>query len=106
MRSSLRWMAALRGFVLTVAFLPAATAAMAQAGRRVWEPTSFGYAVLSTVVFGLLGIVMTIVGFKLFDAFVQFNLAQEICEKQNMAVAILCGAMVLGISIIVAVSIL
>jgi putative membrane protein len=72
----------------------------------VWEPSTFGYAVLSTVVFGLLGIVMTIIGFKLFDAFVSFNLAQEICEKQNIAVAILCAAMVLGISIIVAVAII
>ena len=106
MKSSRRWYAALRGFVLTMALLPAATAAFAQAERRVWEPSTFGFAVLSTVVFGLLGIIMTIIGFKLFDAFVQFNLAQEICEKQNMAVAILCGAMVLGISIIVAVAII
>ena len=106
MKSSRRWYAALRGFVLTMAMLPAARAAFAQAERRVWEPSTFGYAVLSTVVFGLVGIIMTMLGFKLFDAVIPFNLAQEICEKQNIAVAILCAAMVLGISIIVAVAII
>jgi uncharacterized membrane protein YjfL (UPF0719 family) len=50
--------------------------------------------------------VVAIVGFKLFDALIPFNLEQEICEKQNLAVAILCAGMVLGICLIVAAAVL
>jgi hypothetical protein len=102
-----RRFAALATTVLAAGMLSAGSAAWAQAARgRVWEPSTFGYAVLSTVVFGLVGIIMTIIGFKLFDAFIPFSLEQEICEKQNIAVAILCAAIVLGVSIIVAIAII
>lgn len=80
----------------------AALQAQANQQAEVWQPNTFTSAIVSTVVFGLIGIVLAIIGFKLFDAFVSFNLEQEICEKQNFAVAILCGAMVLGICIIIA----
>jgi uncharacterized membrane protein YjfL (UPF0719 family) len=63
-------------------------------------------AVISTLLYGLIGIVLAILGFKLFDALIPFNLEQEICEKHNLAVAILCAAMVLGICIIVAAAVL
>ncbi|MCS6859235.1 MAG: DUF350 domain-containing protein [Abditibacteriales bacterium] len=62
--------------------------------------------IISTVVYGLIGIVLAILGFKLFDVLIPFNLEQEICEKHNLAVAILCAAMVLGICIIVAAAVL
>ena len=71
-------------------------AAPAVSPRDLWQ------AVLSTVVFGLLGIILAIVGFKLFDLAIPFSLEQEICEKNNMAVALLASAVVLGICIIVA----
>ena len=61
--------------------------------------------VLSTVIFGIIGILMAILGFKLFDWLIPFDLDEEICEKQNLAVGILCAAMVLGICIIVAVAV-
>jgi putative membrane protein len=74
---------------------------------RATAPTrDLGAQVLSTVLFGLLGIVLAIVGFKLFDIVVKFDLEREICEKQNLAVAILCGFMVLGICLIIAATLL
>ena len=48
---------------------------------------------------------MTILGFKMFDALIKFNLAEEICEKQNIAAALLCGAMLIAIGIIIAVAV-
>jgi uncharacterized membrane protein YjfL (UPF0719 family) len=63
-------------------------------------------SILSTLIFGLIGVVIAIVGFKLFDALTPFNLEQEICEKQNLAVALLCAGMVLGICLIVAAAVL
>ena len=58
-------------------------------------------AVLSTVMFGLVGIVLSIVGFKLFDWMTPVSFDKEL-EKGNVAVGILCGAIVIGISLVIA----
>ena len=67
-----------------------------------WPPTSFGGALVATLVFGLVGIGLAILGFKLFDACIRFSLEKEICENKNIAAAILSAAMIVGICIIVA----
>jgi hypothetical protein len=81
-----------------------ASAAWGQAEPRpgAYQPTTLLDAIISTFVFGFIGIVLAILGFKLFDLATPFALEAEICERQNLAVAILSGAMVLGICIIVA----
>lgn len=89
--------------------LAAATRAFAQAterSRTVWDAPTLLNSIVSTVIFGLLGILLTILGFKLFDALTPFHLEREVCEKQNIAVALVCAAMMLGISLIVALTIL
>ena len=63
-------------------------------------------AVVATFVFGLVGIIMAIVGFKVFDLVTPGNLQKEILEKQNIAAAIIAGAIIIGICIIVAAAIL
>jgi uncharacterized membrane protein YjfL (UPF0719 family) len=57
------------------------------------------------VIFGLVGIVLALIGFKLFDAITPFNLEKEMCENKNVAVGVLCGAIVLGVCLIVAAAI-
>ena len=71
-----------------------------------WRPDSLPMQVLSTVLFAGLGIVLAIVGFKLFDLATPFSLESEICERQNIAVAIISGSMIIGISIIIAVAVI
>jgi hypothetical protein len=90
--------------VALLVLLSTASSAFAQSagGAGVWHPDSFGMAIVSTLVFGGIGILMAILGFKLFDAVTPFNLEKEICEKQNTAVAILCAGMVVGICIVIA----
>lgn len=68
----------------------------------LWPPSSFGAAVLSTVIFGAVGIAMAVGGFKVFDALIKYDLEKEICENRNVAVAILSAGIVLGICLIVA----
>ena len=84
------------------------SSSFAAAGERAasWRPETLMMAAVSTAVFSMIGIVMAIIGFKLFDAVTPFKLEAEIAEKQNVAVAILCGAMVLGICLIVAAAVL
>jgi uncharacterized membrane protein YjfL (UPF0719 family) len=69
----------------------------------IWsDPFRFAMAVLSTIVFGLVGIALAIIGFKLFDMLTPGKLEEEIVQKQNVAAAILGGSIILGICYIVA----
>jgi putative membrane protein len=60
---------------------------------------------LSSLVFGLLGIGLVIAGFKIFDILTPGNLQEEIVEKKNLAAAILAASVVIGICIVVAAAI-
>ncbi|MBX9679389.1 MAG: DUF350 domain-containing protein [Gemmataceae bacterium] len=65
-----------------------------------WYGNSFAMALLSTIAFGGVGIVMSILGFKLFDWLTPGNLQEEIFQKQNIAAAVLGAAVVIGICIV------
>jgi uncharacterized membrane protein YeaQ/YmgE (transglycosylase-associated protein family) len=66
-----------------------------------WAFDTLAWYVLSTLTFGLVGIILAIIGFKLFDFLTPGNLEDEIVKKQNLAAAILGAAIVLGICLIV-----
>ncbi len=89
-----------------------AAAARAQSGPlAVGGGTPVGGAdlwsqVLTTLLFSVLGMVLVIAGFKLFDVVIRFDLEREICEKNNIAASILAGAVILGLCLIVAAVIL
>jgi putative membrane protein len=53
--------------------------------------------------FGLIGIFLALLGFKLFDWMLpRVHVQQELSEKHNVAVAIVCAAVILGVSYVVA----
>ena len=60
-----------------------------------------GY-ILNALAFALLGIVIFAVAFVLIDRLTPYNLWNEIVQDKNVALAILIGAMSIGISIIIA----
>jgi putative membrane protein len=61
-------------------------------------------ALLGTAAFGLLGIVLMIAGFKLFEVITRKLDIEKQLDNQNMAVGIVVGSLLLGISLIVVVS--
>ena len=65
------------------------------------DPLTFLSAILSTLVFGVIGIALAILGFKLFDMLTPGKLEEEIVQKQNIAAAILGASIILGICMIV-----
>jgi len=71
-----------------------------------WPPESFEMVVfwfIYTACYGVLGIGLIVLGFKVFDWLTpKLNIQHELGEKHNIAVAILCGAIILGISVMVA----
>jgi uncharacterized membrane protein YjfL (UPF0719 family) len=60
-----------------------------------------GY-LLNAVVYSLLGILIFVLAFIVLDKMTPYSLWKEICEEHNTALAILVGAMSIGISIIIA----
>lgn len=103
MKTRHSWIHRFGWFLVLVTSSISAWASVEQAGN--WETGSLGKAVLSTIIFGVVGMILAIGGFKLFDLVIKFDLEKEICEKQNTAAAILSAGIVLGICIIVAAAI-
>ncbi|HEX2533347.1 MAG TPA: DUF350 domain-containing protein [Chitinophagaceae bacterium] len=59
--------------------------------------------VLNSILYAFLGIAILIVAFVIVEVLTpKHNLRREILEKQNLALAILAGAFMLAVSIIVA----
>lgn len=60
-----------------------------------------GY-VLNAVVYAILGIIIFCLAFIIIDKLTPYDLWKEICENHNTALAIMVGAMSLGVCIIIA----
>ena len=59
-------------------------------------------SVLNAVVFAFLGILVFTLAFNVMDKLTPYHLWKEIVQEHNMALAILVGAMSIGICIIIA----
>jgi putative membrane protein len=69
--------------------------------NEYWENLLKG--LLGSLVFGGTGIVLAVLGFKVFDWITpRMDIQHELAEKNNVAVAIVCGAIVLGVCYVVA----
>jgi putative membrane protein len=65
--------------------------------------SGFGGALLATAIFGLVGIALMLVGFKVFDWMTpRIDLEKELGENRNVAVAIVVASVMVGIAIVVA----
>ena len=60
---------------------------------------------VNAIVYAILGIAIFILSFAILDRITPYALWQEIVEKQNVALAVLLGAMSLGMSVIIAASV-
>ncbi len=83
---------------LAIALMGMSELAMAQ------QETLSGFTaeLLSTVVYSIVGIIMAVAGFKVVDWLTPGNLAEEVANKENRALAVLAGSMMLGVCIIIA----
>ena len=59
-------------------------------------------AFFGSILYALIGVAVFWVSFIAIDKLTPYKLWEEIVEKQNMALAIVVGALALGVSIIVA----
>lgn len=92
--------------LLSVFVGPALRAADSGATAGTWHATSLLQAVLYMLVFAAIGIATAIAGYLLFDKCTPGDLHREIIENKNIAAAIIGGAVILGVCIIVAAAML
>ena len=59
-------------------------------------------AFFGSILYALIGVMLFWLSFVIIDKATPYNLWEELVEKQNVALAIVVGAMALGISVIVA----
>jgi uncharacterized membrane protein YjfL (UPF0719 family) len=85
-------------------------APIAQAAEPVaapgWHAQSLGQALGYMILFSAVGIIAAIAGYKLFDKCTPGDLHNEIVQHKNVAAAIVAGAVILGVCIIIAASML
>ena len=60
------------------------------------------YGVVDTVIYSLVGVVLMGIGFLIVTFFTPFSIKKEIEDDQNISLGIIMGAVIIGISIIVA----
>jgi len=80
-----------------LAFLFIATPVHAQS-----DLSSFATELASTILYSIVGIVMAVIGFKVVDWLTPGDLAEEVTHKENRALAVLAGSMMVGVCIIIA----
>ncbi|RMG19158.1 MAG: DUF350 domain-containing protein [Deltaproteobacteria bacterium] len=91
-----------RGTLALGAVLPGAAAFAEDGGLNT---TALLNGVVGTIVYGLIGVALTMIGYKIFEFMMPFSVRHELEEDHNMSVGIVLAAMILGISIIVAATI-
>jgi uncharacterized membrane protein YjfL (UPF0719 family) len=63
--------------------------------NSIWKP------MVAMVAFGIAGIILMLIGYKLFDLITpKIDVQKELAERQNVAVAIVVAAVILGVAFI------
>lgn len=57
--------------------------------------------IAATLVYALIGIAIFVVGFRLWDRLTPVDVWKEIAERQNVALAVLAGAIAIALAIII-----
>lgn len=90
------------GLFLTLLSITFTAEAAEPPAPETWHAQSLAQAIANMLIFALLGIAVAVLGFKIFDKCTPGDLTKEIIENKNIAAAIVGGAVILGICLIVA----
>ena len=77
---------------------------LAQTPTGGWE--LLGQHLLAAIIFSIVGVIVFFASLLLMEKLTPFSIIKEIGEEHNMAVAIIVGAIVLGIAVIIAAAVL
>jgi len=67
-----------------------------------WQARSIGEALLAAMAFGLVGLVLILIGFKAFDWMTpKIDVERELTQNKNIAVAIVVAALIIAVAIVI-----
>lgn len=81
---------------------PATAVTVAAAG----PPVPMWRLLIDAAIFGVVGIVLLIIGYYVWELVTPYNVRKELQENKNVAVAIVVAAFILGMAIVVGASLL
>ncbi len=94
------------GFSVAAVLVTIASVASAQdAVTTTGVGAQYFEGILSAVIYSIVGIIVLLVGFKIFDKATPFNLNKEIAEDNNAAAGIALAGMLIALGVIVAAAI-
>ncbi|WP_404423708.1 DUF350 domain-containing protein [Nibricoccus sp. IMCC34717] len=96
----------LQSAALFMLALPLQSFAESPASSPSWHAQTLLGAIGYTALFSALGILLAVVGYRFFDRCTPGNLHEEIVQNKNVAAAIIGGAVILGVCIIIAAAML
>jgi len=88
--------------VITLSLIPATATWAQQESTQLISTQKLGTEIIETLIYSIIGILMAVCGFKVVDWLTPGSLAEEVTHKENRALAILAGSMMLGVCIIIA----
>ena len=98
----------LPGLMLVISTLSGAIAAQQGVGNSpnssFWSELPLGLA--AALIYSFLGIIVLMIGFKIFDWITPFSLNREIEEKNNTAAGLIVAGIMIALGLIVAAAIL
>jgi len=81
-------------------------AATAAASTVAGPPVPMWRLLIDASIFGVVGILLLIVGYYVWELVTPYNVRKELQENKNVAVAIVVAAFIVGMAIVVAASLL
>lgn len=94
-----------RYYILVVVTLATVSLPLQAQELASWHPKTLSQALLNSALFGGAGILLLLIGFKIFDKLLtRIDIEGEI-QKGNIAAAIIAGAVLIGLALILAAAI-
>jgi len=104
-----RWVTSWVGLWMIVGsavHLFAGEAVLPAAEPRVIPPALSWASVLTSIVYGLLGLILLLIGYHIYELVTPFSVKDELITHRNLAVGIVVAAFILGMALVIAAAII
>jgi putative membrane protein len=72
---------------------------------RIMPPALSWPSILTSIVYGLLGLILLLIGYYIFEIITPWSVKEELISHRNPAVAMVVAAFILGMAIVIAAAI-
>jgi putative membrane protein len=73
---------------------------------RIMPPALSWASILTSVVYGLLGLIMLLIGYYVYELITPWSVKEELIAHRNPAVGMVVAAFILGMAIVIAAAII